>query len=273
MKPRALLIPLLACTLGCGSTGVGNPGIGGKDQQLVTRGHDALSAGDTGSSLNLIPVLALRGDPAVEDTAAVVNLVVERTAMFFEPTGCLSATADGASVTFTFDGCTSTDFTDDRLTGTLEATYELVPPRSVDIALATEPTLSVGASEVTFTSQSLATLRGEEKTLNWAGRYQSSRPDEPDLDTQGSYVATRDEASGCLLLEGTATTTFADGSQLESTVSEYQRCGPRGMCPVQGELALTSLPDRDRSLALAYDGDESAFVDALQSDATVQCTP
>jgi hypothetical protein len=256
--------------IGCGSTGVGNPGISQKDQALVDDGTSALDAGDTASSLNSLTTLALRDPALFVDDQTVATLVQERTPLYFEPAGCLVTSRDAATVTFSFDGCRTGAFGLIELSGEMVATYA-VDDSSVGISLGTRPEIELGATRIILESENLLTLSGSSSTLVGNGRYQATRTQRPDIDHASTYLATYESNTQCLHLDGTATTLFDDGRGVETSLSDYLRCGPRGTCPTSGELVLTRLPDRDRTLTLEFDDDSTAWVPELETDVALGC--
>jgi len=268
MRHRAWLAAVLL--IGCSSTGVGNPGIGKTDQRLIDDGTAALDAGDTASSLNSLATLALRDSALFVDDDSVAALVAERTPLYFEPAGCLVTTRDGASVTFTFDGCRTGAFGLIELNGEMVASYA-IDESSVGVSLSTSPELELGGTRIILESENLLTLSGSSSTLVGNGRYQAMRRVGPDIDHTSTYQATYESDSQCLHLDGTATTLFDGDEGVETSLSDYLRCGPRGTCPTSGELVLTRLPDRDRTLTLQFDDDSSAWVPELELDAELDC--
>jgi len=259
-----------ALLIGCSSTGVGNPGIGQADQRLIDDGTDALDAGDTASSLNSLATLALRDSAPFVDEETVAALVEERTPLYFEPAGCLVTARDAASVTFTFEGCRTGAFGLVELNGEMVATYA-IDESSVSISLATSPELEVGGTRILLESENLLTTSGSSSTWVGNGRYQAMRPLRPDIDHTSTYQATYESNTQCLQLDGTATTRFDGDAGVETSLSDYLRCGPQGTCPTSGELILTRLPARDRTLTLQFDDDSTAWVPELEANAQLDC--
>jgi len=259
-----------ALLIGCSSTGVGNPGIGKTDQRLIDDGTSALDAGDTASSLNSLATLALRDSALFVDDETVAALVEARTPLYFEPAGCLVTARDAASVTFTFDGCRTGAFGLLEVNGEMVATYT-VDESSVGVSLRTNPELELGGTRIILESENLLTTDGSSSTLVGNGRYQAVRPLGPDIDHTSTYQATYESNSQCLHLDGTATTLFDGDAGVETSLSDYLRCGPRGTCPSSGELVLTRLPDRDRTLTLQFDDDDTAWVPQLEANAQLDC--
>ena len=255
---------------GCSSTGVGNPGIGQADQRLINDGTSALDAGDTASSINSLTTLAVRDPALFIDEQTVATLVEQRTPLYFEPAGCLVTSRDSASVTFSFDACRTGAFGLIALSGEMVATYS-VDESSVGVSLATSPELELGTTRIVLESESLLTLNGSSSTLVGNGRYQAMRPLAPDIDHTSTYQATYESNTQCLHLDGTATTLFDADAGVETSLTDYLRCGPRGTCPTSGELILTRLPDRDRTLTLEFDDDRSAWVPELGTDVQLTC--
>lgn len=256
--------------VGCSSTGVGNPGIGQADQRLIDDGASALDAGDTASSLNSLATLGLRDPALFVDEQTVAMLVEERTPLYFEPAGCLVTSRDVATVTLTFDGCRTGAFGLIEINGEMVATYS-IDESSVGVSLATNPELELGGTRIVLESENLLTLSGSSSTLVGNGRYRAIRPLGPDIDHTSTYQATYESNTQCLHLDGTATTLFDGDAGVETSLTDYLRCGPRGTCPTTGELILTRLPDRDRTLTLVFDGDRTARVPELGTDATLDC--
>lgn len=270
MKLRHRFWFAAALLIGCSSTGVGNPGIGKTDQRLIDDGTAALDAGDTASSINSLATLALRDSALFVDEETVASLVEERTPLYFEPAGCLVTARDAATVTFTFDGCRTGAFGLIELNGEMVATYA-IDESSVGISLATSPELELGGTRIVLESENLFTTSGASSTLVGNGRYRAMRPLGADIDHTSTYQATYESDTQCLHLDGTATTLFDGDAGVETSLSDYLRCGPRGTCPTSGELILTRLPDRDRTLTLQFDDDGSAWVPELEANAELDC--
>jgi hypothetical protein len=267
----ALKLVLLA-TSACTSTGVGNPGIGKQDQALIVDGSDAMEAGDTSSALTSISTLALTEPAQLVDSEAAAGIAETRTALYFEPAGCLVTTREVATVTFDFQGCRTGAFGLSELTGQLVATYGLDTPGTIDVSVATVD-FEIGRARVELQAQSFLTIAEDKRTLVWNGSYRAVRPLRPDIDHQTTYVATYDTSTQCLTLDGSATTLFDTGHGVETSITDYLRCGPRGTCPLGGTLALTALPARDRSLTLHYNGDATARIQGRDSEVQLECRP
>ena len=270
MSLRQCALLSAALLIGCSSTGVGNPGINQTDQRLIDDGTSALDAGDTASSLNSITTLALSDAALFVDEQTVASLVEERTPLYFEPAGCLVTSRDAATVTFSFDGCRTGAFGLIELNGEMVATYS-IEESSVGISLATSPELQLGTMAIVLESDNLLTVGAESSTLVGNGRYQATRPQLPDIDHTSTYVASYESNTQCLHLDGTATTLFDGETGVETSLTDYLRCGPRGTCPTSGELILTRLPDRDRTLTLQFDDDRTARVPELNKDVKLSC--
>jgi len=62
-------------------------------------------------------------------------------------------------------------------------------------------------------------------------------------------------------------TLFDGDAGVQTSLSDYLRCGPRGTCPTSGELILTRLPDGGRTRTLQFDDDRTAWVPDLEANA------
>lgn len=268
---KRALEALLLVASGCTSTGVGNPGIvSQQDQALIAAGSDAMEAGDTASALTSIPTLALTDPAQLVDPESAASVAETRTPLFFEPSGCLATTRDATSVTFDFQGCRTGAFGLSELTGQLVATYRVDTSGTIDVS-ASAVEFQVGPARVDLEAQSFLTIAQERRTLVWNGSYKAVRPLRPDIEHQTTYSAAYDTNTQCLTLDGSATTVFDTGSGVESSITGYLRCGPRGTCPLEGTLALTVLPARDRSLTLQYTGDASARIQGRDAEVELEC--
>lgn len=269
MKTASIVLLLGTCA--CNSTGVGNP-LTKREQALIYDGNDAMDAGDTSSALTSVPTLALFDPSQFLDSAVAAELAETRTGLYFQPAGCVVTSREDSTVTFDFQGCRTGAFGLTELTGQLRATYTAASSGTIDVS-ANADDFEVGASRVTLQAQSFLTIAQEKRTLVWNGNYKAIRPLRPDIDHQTAYAATYDANTQCLTLEGSATTLFPTGVGVESSITGYVRCGPRGSCPREGTLALTVLPDRDRSLTLEYDGRAQAMLRGRDIDVDLNCEP
>ena len=269
MNRRSML--LLVAGVGCAGTGVGNPQLDERDRALVDSGNDAMHAGDTASALVSAATVALNDPELLVDAVAVATLVETRAPLYFEPADCLVMTRADDAVTFDFQRCRTGAFGLASLEGELVAIYSVAAPGSVEVAISTPAPFGVGLAEVTLAAQASFTVSESTRTVVWNGSYHAERPVRPALDHEASYSATYDTETHCLSLAGSATTTFAEGNGVELVLGDYERCGPVDTCPSRGTLTLTRLPDRDRTLTLEFDGDETAWLRERGADVQLAC--
>ena len=270
MKRHLLLV---VAAVGCAGTGVGNPQLDENEQALIESGSDAMDAGDTASALVAASTLALSDPALLVDGVAVATLVETRAPLYFEPAECLVTTRVDNEVTFDFQGCRTGAFGLSSLDGELVATYSVETPGSVDVTIATRPSapLGVGLAEVTLEANASFSVSDSTRTVVWNGSYDAERPLRPTIHHDASYSAAYDTETRCLSLAGSATTRFSEGNGVELELGDYERCGPAGTCPSRGTLTLTELPDRERTLTLEFDGDDTAWLREREFNIPLAC--
>lgn len=213
------------------------------ESQLVTDDSDAANVDDDLESAIDEPLSGARTDdpgaPANARTAAeIIAIVKEKAAAFFQPAGCLTSTANGATITHVFEAC-SGPYGLKTFTGTISSEYAVAGDGTITIKHAASGFTANGA---TFSGSRVVTyaLAGTTWTKTRTGSWTGKTPAGKDVSHDASFVTTYDTSSKCLTRDGSAQSTVG-GRSFERTVDGYERCGiGRFGCPESGELTLST---------------------------------
>lgn len=240
MKHTGLALLLLLGLGACGDT------LAADDDADAQNGTDTLEATAQTQALLSMTNDASAGAVGAEMAATVAT---QNSAGFFQPTGCVTAQRAGATVTYTFNGCTG-PYGLVNVNGTLRATFSDVTPTSRTVALAGELranrfTLRPNATaQVTYMGNTrLATV-----TLMGGG----TSPRAVAFTNSGTYMSNWDGM--CLGLSGRVGSS-ADGNSVTVDIANYRRC--RGGCPDAGGRVTVS-SSRGAALSVLYSGGPAA---------------
>ena len=216
------------------------------DDADVSSGADTLEAVSQTQALLSMASDVSSGAVGAEMAATVA---AQNSGALFQPAGCVQSQAMGATVTYTFTGCTGA-YGLVNVSGTLRATFSNVTPTSRTIAITGELT----ANRVTLRPDATAqvTFMGSTRQATVTVRGSGSTPRSSGFTNSGTYMSSWDGT--CFGLSGRVTST-SGGASVTADVVSYRRC--RAGCPeAGGRVTITS--GRGASITLQYGGGATA---------------
>jgi hypothetical protein len=185
------------------------------------------------------PVSASATDLAQAASARVASRV--------QPSGCLTTTVNGATVTYVFDDCTG-PYGMVHVTGTVTAVYSRTSSGAVQVVLSGSG-VKVNAAVVDLDATVTATQANGVKRAEVVSNATGTGPRGGKVDRNGTYTITYDSTAECVTVDGSWST--RTGVRTSSTVvAGYKRC--KGTCPVAGG-SITNTTGRT-VITLTYDG-------------------
>ena len=147
---------------------------------------------------------------------------------FWQPSGCVTASASGATVTYTLNDCTG-PFGLVHVTGTVVIEYSL----ALDgiHAHATANDLMVNGATLDIDAQAVFSINNGTKRLAVTTSGNGTGPFGNAITRSGNYVLTWNAATSCLGLDGSWATTIG-AHQWSTQVSAFSKCGAQ--CPAAG---------------------------------------
>jgi hypothetical protein len=161
------------------------------------------------------------------DLAAAATAIAARAPNYYDPASCVTATASGTTVRFTYAGCTAR-FANRSISGGL--TLSLSQDQDTLIFGALSDNLTVGGEPMVVDFTARGTTNGTARTLTI-----DSRSRIPSIaDSRSSQATLTWEAnSDCIDLSSTSTSSRGDITTT-STISNLHQC--RGQCPSAGTV-------------------------------------
>jgi hypothetical protein len=237
-----MLAPLLFAAA-CGGTSTGTD---------ATSAAEALDSTDSAS--NEGAVLAASTDSVSMSMSApeAAGAAAAHAHAFYQPAGCATALATGATVTYTFKDCTG-PWGLVHVTGTVVVSYSL----GLDglHATATASDLSVNGATVDINAAAVYQISGTTKTLTVTSMGAGTGARGTRFARQGAYTVSWDGATGCGALDGEWSTTIA-GLTWSTTVSGLKKCV--GMCPAAGGTVTHVRALAGVTLTIRFDGSDIA---------------
>jgi hypothetical protein len=199
---------------------------------------------------------------AVTDLNAAATAIAQRAPNYFTPSGCVTATASGASVTYQFSSCTP-QFGSRPISGT--ATLNLSQSSNQLTFTASSTDLTIDGKPFILDLTATATTSGTQRVLTINSK--SRRPDQVDArQTQGTI--TWEQGSGCIVVNAQGTSTRGD-KNVKSTIADVQVC--KGQCPTAGTITVES---SSGTFTGTFDGGSDVMVtapDGQQKTYDLQC--
>lgn len=196
--------------------------------------------------------LALAATAEAEPGASsedIASAAAQNAGSVFIPSSCVSAAAEGATVTYELDECTGPlGFA--TTTGTVVAVYERQGDQlSVDVD---GDNLAINDSTVNLDTTSVYSKSGDRVSLQVTTNSDGTTGRGRNFMRSGTYTASWVPGEGCLTLEGTWDTTVG-AAEWSTAVTDYTAC--EGECPkAGGELVWEG--KRGASLTLSFDGSD-----------------
>src|SRR5262245_61556294 len=204
------------CGRGSDGTGQAASAVEAVDSADVVQNEGAVFVAGTDSL-----TLQMTGEQAAVSAAGSAKT-------FGQPSGCVTASASGATVTYTFNDCTG-PFGLVHVTGTVVVEYSLAAGGI--LAHATANDLLVNGASMDIDAQALYSVSGTTRRLAVTTAGAGTGPRGSAITRSGNYVLTWDAATSCLGLDGNWSTTIG-GYQWWTQVSGFDKCGSQ--CPAAG---------------------------------------
>ncbi len=204
---------------------------------LTEDSGEASDAGDSTSALLALPLQPISSPEQIASPEAAAETAASAPS-FFKPAGCATRSRSGNVATFELKGCTG-PFGLVGVNGKLVATFtKSATPGTLDVSEKSEG-LVVGKTPIEQSATGTITFSGTKRVVSWKGTYSgiSARKSLP-ISHQGSYTGVYDAATGCLELDGSATTQIGNRG-VSTTTTGYKRCS--GVCPEAGTITATGL--------------------------------
>lgn len=179
------------------------------------------------------------------DLTAAASSIATRAAAYYTPSGCVTATPAGASVTFVYDGCT-TAF--DRRTVSGTVVLNLAQENEQLRFTANSSDLVVGGRPLILELSAAATAAGTQRAVTLESK--TRHPDATDS-RQTLGTLTWEQGSDCITINAQGSSTRGELTS-RSTISNLQRCGTQ--CPSAGTVTVDS-PDGVLTANFAGEGD------------------
>ncbi|MFO0626920.1 MAG: hypothetical protein U0325_15015 [Polyangiales bacterium] len=245
MTRRKLVVVLTAAvTLGaCGDDG-GEAAGDAIDSAETASAEAALVTAATGSVTASVPAMAATQAAAAAGT-------------YLSPPGCVTATASGATVTYTVNNCTGPAGLA-LASGSFTATFAAAT-NAASVTLRGALQLRHGA--LNLNTAAGVSVSGATRTLAITTSSSGTGPNGRTATLRGGFTARYDGT--CLQLDGAFTTTVS-GVAWNATVTGYRRCA--NGCP-SGSASFST--NAGRAVQVAYSGSTSATVTTVGATRTV----
>lgn len=195
-------------------------------------------------------------DPAAIAPEQIAKAAADAAPSYFTPSGCVTATANGAAVDYQFADCTGP--LGQRVSGALTVTFADGQGRIEARAIGDGLVVNGAALHVDVTArytfgQGMKTLEVSSKTA----RVGSSNI------RDARFTMTWSQGSGCVAIDGQGTMTI-DDAPYEVTMNDITRCANR--CPESGTITFSG---PNGAVNMAFDGTRTATSSAAGSIGTV----
>ena len=208
-----------------GNCGRGSDGSGSTDTGSAT---EALDSSDVVQNEGAVFVAATSSVSVQMDGTQAATSAAASAKTFWGPSNCVTASASGATVTYTLNDCTG-PFGLVHVTGTVVVEYSLAADGIH--AHATANGLMVNGATMNIDAQAVYSQNGTQKRLSVQTTGTGTGPRGNAITRSGNYTLTWDAATSCLGLDGQWATTIA-GYQWSTQVSAFEKCAAQ--CPAAG---------------------------------------
>lgn len=230
-----------------GTALLGLAACGGVDSQYVDEALDSAETAQSQSAL-LVPATSDAQNGMSADQIAANAATKADT--YYQPKGCVTATANGPSVVYKLKDCTGPHGLV-HVTGTVTVLFS-VAGDGVH-ATATAEDIKVNGGVIDVDAAAVYTVNGQTKKLQVTSSSSGSGIRGNYFTHTGAYVATWDAT--CMTLDG-AWQTKAGGYTWSTTVANYKRCS--GMCPAAGGSVVYAGGVSDLTVTITFDGSGTA---------------
>jgi hypothetical protein len=231
----------------------GNCGGGGTTADPSTESAtEAIDTTDVVQSESAVFVASTDGLNPSMGTDALAGAASDRAKAFWQPAGCLTATARAAEVTYTLNDCTG-PFGLVHVTGSVVVDYSLATDGIHAHAVANG--LSVNGADMNIDAQAVYSISGTTKRLQVATTGTGTGPRGSAIARTGSYTVTWDPTTSCVGLDGQWQTTIA-GLQWSTQISGLDKCGSH--CPAAGGTVTHHGGLSNITVTVDFDGSANA---------------
>jgi hypothetical protein len=272
--PALFSLLCLAAAPGCtvlGGTKTGdNTADNGDDTQLA-QDAAALTAGSSQSAglgqVLLSPIQA--EDMSAADVAA--QAVETRPITGLSPEGCATKTRDGDKVHVEFNSCTG-PYGLVRLDGGVDVTFSVTATGGLHADLKSVDDLTLQDRPLTYSATADLTASGTERTLVWAGQWNTETLAGAPVEHSSSGELTVDLATSCVAFTGKASGSI-DERGIDLTIDDLNACP--AVCPASGTITATGKVSKT-SVSVTFDGSAKAAVTGPKGNTfsvALSCTP
>jgi len=189
---------------------------------------------------------------------------------FWQPAGCITATQDGATVTYVVNDCTG-PFGLVHVTGTVVVVYSLAADGLH--ADATADDLDVNGGSMDLDATGVLSFEGTTRVLSVSTNGQGTSARGNSFLRHGDYTASWDPGTSCLGLDGSWSTVV--GARTWSTdVVAFEKCGDS--CPAEGGHVSYHGGLSGVTVDVDFDGSASAAWETSNGQSgtvSMDCTP
>jgi len=192
------------------------------------------------------------GQPVSATSEALAQAAAARVPTRMTPSGCVTATPSGATVTYVLTNCTG-PWGLVKVNGTLTAVYSRGMGGAVQVVITGN---GIKANNATFDVNATvnATQAAGVKRAQVVSQSTGTGPRGATIERNGSYTVTWDAATECLTLDGTWQTTVAR-RQASTVVTAFKKCA--GACPAAGG-SIVYTGAFGNVVTVTYDGSATA---------------
>lgn len=243
IRPSASLAFVLALAVDLSLVGAGCVDYG----DLATQGIDSV---DTVAGESQFLVAGTDGADATMSAEEVASGAAARATTYWQPAGCITATARAAQVTYTLVDCTG-PYGHVHVTGSVVVDYS----RAADGLHfhATGEAIQVNGGTIDIDTTGVYTITGTTKRVVATTHGSGVGPRGTAFTRDGTYDLTWDPATSCLGVDGTWSNR-AGAVHWTTTVTGYRRCA--SSCPATGGQIVVR-GDRN-ALTITFDGTAAA---------------
>jgi hypothetical protein len=235
-------------------------------EDLAEEAVDSQEIGQDESALTAISTEGAGATMTPEEVAATVG---GRARLRLADPNCVTTTQTGATVVYTFTDCTGSRGLV-HVTGVLTATFSGTPG---NIAFSVSGTgIKVNEATIDLNSSGTLVTHGNVRTLTVTTKGSGIGRRGFDLERDGQYVATHDDATGCSTLNGEWSLDIGARDRT-TTITGFNRC--EGKCPGAGSV-IKHKGFGGRQVTVSFDGSNEAQWEGSNGrsgSVSLSCTP
>jgi hypothetical protein len=251
----------------------------GSDETVVTTPTGATYVVDSNTAADAAmyaatdpfdPVVAAAAvTPAANIGAGWASVAAAAAARYYQPSGCVTATANGNTVTYTLNGCSGA-LGVIAMTGTITATYTPAQPQGVQVAI-NSSNLRANGVALNLNQTGVYTQSGNARQIATNDKSSATSPSGNVLARTRTGTLAWSKGTTCATWNSAGTLQL-DGAPLSEKFSSQTLC--TAQCP-KGTVVLSN-STQSQTLTLTMDGTSTAsYSDSAGKSGTVPiaCTP